>query len=467
MIELILIALNIALYFSIINNGLVVDDVEWYAGVGSTLPKIKDIRNIKQLKNFIQVRLYGGTTFSNNIKLEHCVSIFINAFISILIYKAFGSSTVSATAAVLYSCNPINNQSSTWLNGRRYAVNIILVLLGMISGPLGILLYLLTPIFQATPIFMPILFLKYPNIMVIFIPVIILTGLFFRKELIAKIKHRLSGLLSKDMIEFSPKRFIIITKIYGFYFFKMLFPQRVLMFYPTIFYWGITEKGNEDAYEFNNDLLKGVIALGISIYGVSYFHGDNLLFWCFMVCSILMWCGFFPIVQTIADRYVSLANVFMMYFLAYFICQLPSIEATMLLVSISCWYTFWLFESFKMYKDIESFYNYNMKYAHGLFQPRAEKISQLMKKGDVMSAAQCVQEGLIQNAKDYTMLLYASMIAVMMGNKNNAEVFLNEAEKNKYLYQEERQQKEIDGLRFQMSKIKRVFHNPKIIGKKQ
>ena len=71
---------------------------------------------------------------------------------------------------------------------------------------------------------------------------------------------RMNRIFNNDQKKWGSGRIIVVVKSYGFYFFKMIFPGVTLMNYPTLIQWGVTEKGNRDAYSINVDFFKGIAA---------------------------------------------------------------------------------------------------------------------------------------------------------------------------------------------------------------
>lgn len=445
-----LILVNLLVYGPTIWFGLVMDDMQWWdirkkEGFSNPL----NIKNYQQLIACIHERLYSGTTFGMNSKVEHAFTIFLHTTICVLIYLAFGSNSISYGAALLYAVNPINNQTSIWLNGRRYAINIILVLLMILLKPWGMILYPLTFIFQVTAIFSPILSGNWWS----FLPVILVTPLFWKKISVT-VKVRASAITNGEMLNFNPRRIIVIIKSFGSYFFKMIVPGICGMVYPYLFYWDKTKEGNKDAYSINFDFYRGVGAF--AVVGIAtYFIPSALRPWAlFLILSTLQWCNIIAVMQTFADRYMSLPNVFVMFFLSYGFHQLPEPYGNILQTLLIFYYSMCTLSLLPMYKNILEFYLYHVNRFKNIPWPRVLLIGSLIESGRLPEAQHQAAEGIKYNSKDFGILMYGAILCLLKGKLDASLTLLDECENNMYLGQEKTQMEEISHLRQQISIIK-------------
>ncbi len=445
-----IIALNLLLYYRTIRFYLVADDLAWFLKQ-PTLWKFKHINSLRSLTIWIKQRLYGGFTFGQNVKLEHCITTLLHTVISVLIYIAFGSDQVSLCAAILYACNPLNNQTSVWLNGRRYQMNIILVL-GMIMC-LGVkygwlyagALYCLTPMFHITAVFAPILLLwKYPWILLAVIAVVA----FKFEDFVYAIKERYKKIPDADHREFTPQRLIIVTKVYGHYFFKMFFPGICAMTYPTLYHWGISKEGNKDAYSFNWMFYRGCLALGISGSIISYFLSNSdykmACYAVFMALSLLQWCQIIAVFQDLADRYAGMATVFAMFFLSYFVHMFVPFHAVAVLACFAGYYIPNLLTVMRMYRSEGARWEYQRHYFPHLPAPlKFENEYLIQDKGDYLRAIVLIQEYLRYGGRDFSILFQAAKCNQAVGHYKEAIKFAEEASKNYTIGQEEKQSERI------------------------
>ena len=427
---------TVAIYLSIINNLIIIDDIRWLpnakkGGKGEGFHKGNIIRRIR-------FRLYGiGTLWNNkwsderNIKIDHALTIALHAVASSLIYIAFGSNLISFSAAILYSCNPINNQTAIWSNGRRYLINVILILSILIFKPLIVILYPMSFLFHFTAFASPILLGWWG------VPLMLIGVVAAYKPLKAKVDIRLGNIHSKELKSFAPKRLIPMTKIYGFYIFKMIFPGTTRMIYPDLYFWGITEDGNKDAYALNGAFWRGVVAISGSIAGCFFFKGPTLFMWLFLCVSVAQWCIFaFSAVQGLADRYISASTPFMMFFLATFIHTFAGVYAGPIIACLIVYYVSMLTISFDMYKDIHAFYNYHIYHDPKHPAVRHLKASWKILSNRPMEAWPLLAQGLEHCPNDFRLNLAASECCFMFRDAVGIKHFIDRCEKNYYIGQE-------------------------------
>lgn len=428
MIEtLIIFVLVFAFYANTFHYGLIVDDLFWRKEVKTLAKRINPF-------DLLQTRLYGGCTFGKSVLVDHVFQTFLHAVICVLMYFAFGANNISFFAAILYAFNPANNQTAMWINSRRYAVNIILVLAMLLIGPLGLFLYPLTGLFQVNAIFSFILFgpvglLALPLALILF-P--------YWKKLHEVFRNRYSIVPEGAKKQYGLSRITVAVKTYGYYFFKMIFPGRCLFYDKFLYFWGITKEGDRDAYSVNLDFLKGVLALAISAVGLFYFKDKMFWMFLFMCVSILQWSNIVTATMTVADRYMSLPNVFMMFFVSYLLNTFLGGYAIYLIIALAIHYSSTTSIAKSMYKDIFSFWRYHIYFDPAGVSARSFYVSELILNKDFISALSMAQDGLKYRPNDFKFLFQAAVCLRQFGNSENAIKYLDKAEKNLYLGQEER-----------------------------
>lgn len=433
--EILVIIFSVFSFFAkTINFGLIVDDVQWRKQIKAGLHRKKSyLKRIRYL-------LYGGGTLGQNIKIDHIFQTALHALVCVLIYLAFGKNNISFWAAILYAFHPINNQTAIWLNGRRYVVNIILVLMMLIIGwPYALLLYPVTGLFQISAIAAPVLFGWQGLLITCFgIPI-----LFYRFWCVT-FQIRYSKVPAGARKDYRFRRIIPIIKSYGYYFFSMLVPRQRLFYSQFLDSWGITKEGNEHAYKLNNHFYEGIIALSVTALMAIQF---NPFFVLFMFLSIFQWCNLITATMTVADRYASLPNIFMMYFVSTLIHQVAGDFTIPILVGLSVYYLRNLYATMKMYEDLDAFYRYHIYFDPAGVSARSFAISELINQGDNIRALNHVQEGLAYRPKDFKFLYYAALCMFTFKEYNSASKYLDQAEQNYYLGQEDRLQSLINKLR--------------------
>lgn len=467
---LIIFAFTIALYIRTIYYSVIVDDIKIYTG-RMNYKRIWDKRRPnpapKTFKNMIREffielrsRTYGGGTFgpfrdkrrpgaplSICTWFDHILCIYTTACIGALIYMVFGYNNISFMASLLYVANPANHQVSMWLNGRRYALSVIFVLLMMLYKPFGIVFYFCSFFWgHALTFFAPVLYLDVAP----WLPLMIIPAyLWKRKTLHLKMKSRMNRVLCEDQRKFTPRRFIIIAKSFGFYFFNMLFPIRILINYPNLYWWGITKKKNEECYAINLEFWKGFLALGISAFLVGFLPGYLRIMWIFTMLSILQWSAVVSAVQINADRYMAVPIVFMMFFLSMFISTLPF--STYIYVGLLIYYVTQLHTGMIIYKSIDWYQRYQMFYAPHIAKPRFNRIDFYFKNGRYLTAWYLIEEGLQEMPNDFLLLYQAGVALSKIGNMVDAIKFIDMAEQNTYLGQHNEQKMVLDALRTEIN----------------
>lgn len=427
-----IVLLNIVLYYNTIKFSAIVDDIKRYENY-----RIFDwsmpLRSMREA-------LYGGATFGKNLAVDHAFTLALHTTACVLIYLAFGSNNISFWAAILYSCNPVNNQTSIWLNGRRYLINIIIVLLMIILGKYGGILYPLTGAFQVTAVFAPILLFKYSPIYPLLSAVFILV---LWRTIKKKVDNRLKDIKDVESTRFSLKNLIVIIKYYGEYLFRMPFPGICKMIYPTLYYWRQTEAGNKNAYSINIDFYKGTLAVVASVFLVLVSPDDIKPYAVFMILSTLQWSAIIPVTQDLADRYVSLPNVFMMFFVSYFAHQYLGLYTIPTLVGIASMYFVYTKIVMRMYRDIPHYWEYHRFYSPSIPSPRKYEINWLMKRGDFTKAWVLTREGLQYNENEFALLSQAAVCHQAIGEHEIARSFCYKAMKNYHIGQKESQEPQL------------------------
>lgn len=459
MIELIfslvcIIAFSVIIYWPTLKFGLVCDDIEWYDSLipGTYLVKWQDCWNKPwRWPDALRRSLYGGGTFgTNNIPLDHAFTMFLHTLTCVLIYWVLGCNTISYWAAVLYCCNPINHQTAIWLNGRRYAVATICALLFYKLGVWGSPFYFFSGLFHYTAFLTPVLLITKSPWYLLLIPIYAALGYIAVRD---KYNGRKPVITCNDQLHFNHRRLFIIIKCYGFGFFQMFGLGEVLMIYPVIENWGITEEGNKHAYSFNFDYWKGILAIILSIAGLFYFKNEILAMWIFICLSGIQWSGIIPAVQLNTDRYNSISNIFMSYILVFYASKFLGDWGEVFILLLSCYYCYKLPKVLEMYRNINDFYDYHIKSHPQMICVRGAKITNLIREQKLQEAWLLLDEGLKYNPTDYSFLLLTAVVCVCSGSKHLALHYLNQADKHYYIGKEQFEKAEIAALRMQIEQI--------------
>lgn len=458
---IIIVSVVIIFYARIIDYLLVVDDISQYQFLrNNQVVRLKDAGFIRWLK----WKLYGfGTLGLDNtsektqklsIKKDHALTIFIHATICCLIYQALGHNNISFWAAILYSVNPINHQTSIWSNGRRYAINIILVLVMlMMPEPWGLLAWICTPFLHLTAVFAPVLMgWKYA----LAIPVAIAIAWHWQYR---DYKMRLSTQKTEEMLKYTPKRVIPSVKLFGFYFLRAVCPGRVMMVYKHLYRWGLTKEGTKEAHSFNLDFYKGASAITISMIGIYLLHGQERLYLIFAILSITQWCGFLTVTQHSCDRYPATAMPFIMYLVSYLAFTYLSTWALPFILLIVGVYISELNVVMEMYKNILAFHRYHNFFYEDNIISRSSMIHGMMEHKQPLQAWYEVQEALKYHPNDMRINVLAAEICLCMQDNSRAQHHLDIAKANVYDGQGPSQQPCFDELQRRINdKTVPVYH---------
>jgi hypothetical protein len=243
-------------------------------------------------------------------------------------------------------------------------------------------------------------------------------------------------MFNKEVVYFHPKKLILIVKVYGAYCLKMLFPGRTLIVYQDLYYFGMTKEGNKDAYALNGAFVVGVIALAITAAGLVLLPGSLRWWLLFMALATLQWSGFIYVTQIFADRYISLANVFMMFFVSYLAQTYLGSYALPVLIGLVVYYVQNLNITLKMYPSIADCYDYNIYFNRVGVRCREHKAARLLVGRDPMGAWEIVKEGLILNPTDMKMNMLAAHCCMLLDDRPSVLYYLRAARKNCYFGQE-------------------------------
>lgn len=403
---LLIILTNIILYFRTIFFSIIIDDIQW---------KKKNIKFEFNLQS-LALKLYGAGTFKDE-RIDHAFTIVLHTIASVLIYVAFGSNYISFLGALLYSIHPANNQTAVWLNGRRYLVNVILVLLIWICKPIGILLYALTPLFQVSAVAAPLLYLLtdywYVSLTCLIFP--LLFGKFIINKFFSRFSDKLKG---SEMTRISPQKAILMVKTFGYYFWHIVFPLKV-SFYPDFYQtFGITKTGNKETFSIDYKFWFGVLAI-VASATLAFFY-PFYMFW--FVVFILPFCNLVTITQLVADRYTAIASIGLLMAIASALSG-----HIWLFALLAGMYAVKAFSAQNMYRNIDDFYLYHIYNSPKSILPIIYYSKACIGGGMLYHAYVALRRGLIYQPKDMRLFLMLAKTLKMMGHNGPTVLALNQA----------------------------------------
>ena len=377
----------------------VVDDVNWLKHMKEVKVEVKTGKYIKDVKSFFNLLreyCYGCGLF-NSAGKEYIFNALLHFTNCCLIYRV----TDNLLIPLLYLVNPINNQTAVWMNGRRYAMCCLGVLLIWNFNWLAFALFPFFAYVHVSIFALPLLFLwtKYwffvPILMVLLIP--------FISHKIHIWKGRKGDFLpGNENQKLSWNKLIIYIKSVGYYFQICVFPTKPAMYHNFLFYYSATEEGNKQAYSFNFEFWKGLVILGGLIYMITFQHSFGA-FW-FLV-FISQWCNVLQVTMNASDRYCSIPNIGVMMMLGEALVKLPQPYGLMGFVFFMTFYIMVYQRLFKAYTSVENFHLYHLEIQPDLILPRFFLAKSYLQRKDIYSAFALIKMGLRFRPNDFRFLL--------------------------------------------------------------
>ena len=318
---IIILAVNILLYAKTLKLGYVSDD----------LPTFKNPPVMKTKWDKIFRWVMGQ--YKSCPKYDHLLTTIIHAVISAFIYLAFGANHISYIAAMLFSCNPANNQVSIWISGRGYALT-ALILLSAMSIPYVAPAILLMIGYFNVGYFAPLALIGSTKYQLLWmLPVIWWTWRRkFKKDFLLKIG--VETVVEDSKIHL--KKLILAIKTMGFYLTLCLIPFRLTFYHSFLQSCAGNDIMKKRAYSFDKFFWFGMTAIGVFVW-LWITQGWSIttygMFWFFV--SIAPFSNFRRFQQEIADRYMYLPNIGLMIALASLIHTYPILIVLFMTMYIS------------------------------------------------------------------------------------------------------------------------------------
>jgi len=320
-----IIAVNLALYLKTLRYKFVSDDFSCHKNP----PPHKNWLHRWYL-NFLGMRkIYSRTLAFGKIdgkwkakwiqteEGEHLYALFLHILACILIFIAFGKGQVAFITAMLYSVNPVNNQGTIWPSGRGYVYPII----GLVGS-------------MAFPILSPFLLTFCASFTVGFLAPLALIGsdhyyllalmpfvwLFHARKFKTAVKSKSGSESFAEDKRIHPRKLILAIKTFGFYLTLCIIPFRITFYHN--FLQSAAGAFKYKCYTLCRYFWIGLTAL-VSISIIAAIQWDSLSWALFAFCiTIAPFCNFVRANQEIAERFVALPNVFLMYALAQIIVKI-------------------------------------------------------------------------------------------------------------------------------------------------
>ena len=354
----IIVAVNLLLYWKVLSHKFVSDDFSvwknppvfknrfhkaWLRFIGAT----------KLLTPCIKFVWYKRKLHMAIIKtewLEHAMALTIHTMICVSIYFAFGYNEISFIAALLYSTNPINNQGTIWPGGRGYALPILCLTLTMALSQLSISAGLISGAILVpfcawftVGFLAPLALIGSPFIFLL--PLILFAwacnGHKFTKAV--KNKHSMETFAEDRRMHWG--KLTLGIKTFGFYLSLCIVPHRITFYHN--FLQSAAGSMKHKCYTFCRYFWIGLIGASAMVAYAVLVPWSTLHWAMFAFCiTVAPFCNVIRANQEIAERFVALPNVFLMYALAQLI-----VPYTGLFIALAAFYATRTFYTLKMYQD--------------------------------------------------------------------------------------------------------------------
>lgn len=417
---LILLGAMIVYFYKTFYCGYVIDDVTMVNRFKGWSKELKEGKMTAW--EYTKLCTYGAGAFKDP-KQEYAFTLGIHYINCCLIYHMSGS----LIGSLLYLSNPINNQTAIWLNGRRYALSILAVLLFWNWKILGIIAFPFCSWVSITGIAAPLLLSWTPYWYVI--PIAGIIAFFvFKTRLIDVFKGRKSEFKEgNENQNLNWRKSILYVKSVGYNFVNCIFPSKPAMYHNFLFYFSNNEQDNEKGYALDVDFYKGVAVLAFLGYMMIAQHS----FWAFwFLLFISPWCNIYQITMNASDRYCSLANVGAMLMMAGMINQIPSPYNTAIFVGFMVYYFCKYQPLFRAYMSVEKFYLYHLYIQPDLVNPRFYLARYYLENHDLYSAFSTIKTGLKYRPHDFRFLLCMMECLFQLGKIEPALKVMEVAQKN-------------------------------------
>lgn len=415
--------------------GLVVDDDVWHKKVHDAKKEWREKKRgfVSLLMNFS----YGAGMFYQP-RWDHLATIVLHGINCSLICRAFG-----LPVALLYLINPINNQTVIWLNGRRYALATLCVLIAWNFWWTAPFMAFVGIQIHITGAMMPLLFLWTPYWIVL--PFV--AGISFimgRRWIPEKILQRRADFKpGNENQKITWKKLIIFVKTIGYQFWNCILPNKPAMYHDFLFYFSSTDAGTKEGYKLNWDFWKGCLVITFLAYDHSFFA-----FW--FVLFIAQWCNLYQVTMNASDRYTCLACIGVMALVVKYAVMLPF--GNYVIVALAVFYIVKYQPLFMAYRNVENFHLYHITQQPDIINPRFFLSKIYIARKDPYSAFAVIKQGMRYRPHDFKMMLGFIECLFELGKPTSALKAMEICEK--YIpFGEEKDCKALfDGIRKQFSR---------------
>lgn len=321
----IILAINLIFYYKTIKYNYVSDDIISAQRTPEKNPLLHYFWVIEgKLKSVSYKKMEQGISKYHLPEVDHVITIILHALVSVGIYLAFGSTTISFIAALLFSVNHINNQGAVWISGRGYVLS-ALGIVWALALPLELGgLMLLGATYSNAGFFLPVILIgsNHPYLF-IFVP---FCWWFHMKRFGVNVKQKMDMELFTEDKHIHPKKLILAIKTFGIYLSHALIPIKTTFYHSYLE--SIAGSKSQNAYSLCRFFWFGTVSILLMLWYVCTHRWDMICFgitwWC---VGIAPFCNFMRMQQELGERYVYAANVGLMFVLSNFIYMYPYLVA--------------------------------------------------------------------------------------------------------------------------------------------
>ncbi len=361
---------------------------------------------------FIFEACYGAGLF-NTMRQEYLFNAVLHGINCSLIYSITGS----FLGSILYLINPVNNQTTIWSNGRRYALSILLVLIAWKFPLLSLIAYPAAMFIGVSALLMPVLFLFTKYWAIALIALVIGAIVNYHRILKIFVSRKSEFIDGNENQAIKWQKIILYIKSVGYNLIHCIFPIKPAMYHDFLFYFSANKQGAKEGYSLNADFYKGVVALSLIAYLVIV-QNDIYAFW--FLIFISPWCNLIQVTMNASDRYCSLPNVGVMIVLAHYLEMLPSPYNWIAVTFFATLYVSKYMPLFRAYTAIENFYLYHLHINPCLIDPRYWLAKLYVNSKDPYSAYALIKKGLRFRPTDFKLLIAMLEVYLNIGNNKGA-----------------------------------------------
>jgi hypothetical protein len=322
---LIILAVNLILFWRSIFYSYVSDDIPTF-------------HNRPPFKNkFHKWFLWSIGSWKCKSRYEHILTLFLHSLVGVFIYLGFGANQVSFWAALLFSCNPANNQGSIWISGRGYVLPPLMLLISLTSPFLAPICLWAMPYFNLGFV-MPLTLVGSKS--AYFLAIMPFIWWFWLKKFKKDVSYKANFEQVDEDRKFHLGKIILAIKTVGFYFMLGLIPFRITFYHS--FLQAVAGSGKKKGYTLKDKFLW--IGVGIGAFWVLYTAYNWYFFRKWDTISYGLWWFFIMIApfsnlkrlhQEISERYIYTPLIGLMLALATAIVNYPIVCAVILAIYIT------------------------------------------------------------------------------------------------------------------------------------